>query len=209
MKPFFILLISTLSIIFLHQYFIDFDSLISSALDEDLLEIFIQKQMDLNWRHKYLYPKIFTFLQLTVKTIVISLVVYSGLFFINAAEGIKFLSAIFSSVCMAELIFVIQKAINLVVFMAKPDLTLGFIQQFSPVSLYGLVGKGIGLDYLNYLLKSINLYEVIYVFILAFLISDNIGLGFSKSLKATFLSYGSLMACWVIFVTYMILNTSP
>jgi hypothetical protein len=207
-KPFFILLISNLSLIFLFQYFIDFDALIISALDGDLLEIFLTKQLDLNWKHKFLYPTIFSFLQLTVKTIVISLVIYSGLFFINAAQGIKSLRTVICLVCVAELIFVIEKAVNLVVFMAKPDLTLEFIQQFSPVSLYGFVGKGIGLDYLNYLLKSINLYELAYVFILAFLISDNIGLDFSKSLKATFLSYGSLMACWVIFVTYMILNTS-
>lgn len=162
-----------------------------------------------DWKQKYLLPPTITLVSLIIKTIVISSIIYSGIFLIYAVDcNIKW-GLIFCSVCIAELIFVIKEAINLVVFMANPNLTLEFIQQFSQVSLYGLVGKGIGLDYLNYLLKSINLYEVIYVFILAFLISDNIGLGFSKSLKATFLSYGSLMACWVIFVTYMILNTSP
>ncbi|WP_304516746.1 hypothetical protein [Cecembia rubra] len=60
---------------------------------------------------------------------------------------------IFTPVCIAEFIFVIEKAINLVVFMAKPDLTLEFIQQFSPVSLYDLLGQEIGVDYLNYFLR--------------------------------------------------------
>jgi hypothetical protein len=208
-KAFLIFVLLKLAMFYFFRFNIDYESLLYASYDDEILDIINTNKGSLNWKYKYLFPTTFIFVQLIIKTTAISLIIYTGLFFVNSTEGTKSLGIIFSSVCIAELIFVIEKAVNLVVFMAKPDLTLEFIQHFSPVSLYGLMGQEIGIDYLNYFLKSINLYEMVYVFALAFLISDNLDLGFSKSLKATFLSYGSLMACWVVFVTYLILNTSP
>jgi len=198
-----------MALILLFQYYIDFESLYNLTFDEDLKNIFAQKQQVLTWNEKYIIPFFIFLVQLIIKVVIISLVIFTGLILFTVIKGTKSLGIIFTSVCIAEFVFVIEKAINLVVFMAKPDLTLEFIQQFSPVSLYGLLGQDIGVDYLNYFLRSINLYEIAYILVLAYLISDNLELGFSKSLKTTFFSYGSLMACWVVFVTYLILNISP
>jgi len=204
-----ILFFSKMALILLFQYYIDFESLYNLTFDEDLKNIFAQKQQVLTWNEKYIIPFFIFLVQLIIKVVIISLVIFTGLILFTVIKGTKSLGIIFTSVCIAEFVFVIEKAINLVVFMAKPDLTLEFIQQFSPVSLYGLLGQDIGVDYLNYFLRSINLYEIAYILVLAYLISDNLELGFSKSLKTTFFSYGSLMACWVVFVTYLILNISP
>ncbi|WP_373521514.1 hypothetical protein [Aquiflexum sp.] len=209
MKTFLILILLKFTIFYFLRFNIDYESLFYASYDDEVLDIINKNKENLNWKYKYLFPTIFIFIQLIIKTTAISLIIYTGLFFVNSIEGTKSLAIIFSSVCIAELIFVIEKAVNLLVFIAKPDLTLAFIQHFSPVSLYGLLGQEIGIDYLNYFLKSINLYEIVYILVLAFLISDNLDLGFSKSLKTTFFSYGSLMACWVVFVTYLILNISP
>lgn len=208
MRYFFLLFLISQMIICLFIFLIDWESLYSNFFHKELIDN-LSTSENSNLKYNFLYFIPFSLTMLFIRTTIISLVIFTGLFFVTVIKGTKSLGIIFTSVCIAEFVFVIEKAINLVVFMAKPDLTLEFIQQFSPVSLYGLLGQDIGVDYLNYFLRSINLYEIAYILVLAYLISDNLELGFSKSLKTTFFSYGSLMACWVVFVTYLILNISP
>ncbi len=153
LKPLILLYLLNFSLIILTPYLIDIDQLFLLSLDEELVNLYHEKNnTNLYWGRKIIYPIVF-FIQLIIKASVISFSIYTGLILFTVIKGTKSLGIIFTPVCIAEFIFVIEKAINLVVFMAKPDLTLEFIQQFSPVSLYDLLGQEIGVDYLNYFLR--------------------------------------------------------
>lgn len=206
MKAFSLVFTLNLFVFFLSNYLIDIESMFRLTFDKEMLEVLEGNDIILDWREKYLLPGSFIGIHFFLKVLAISLFVFSFLYLFGKTQT-QVWKDVFSSVCFAELIFVIEKSINILVFVSQPNLTFEFVSGFSPVSIYSIFSGSTIPSYFSFLFRSLNLYEVAYIFALGFLISEKLDIAFSTSLKYVFFSYGTLMACWITFVTFMLLNS--
>jgi hypothetical protein len=137
-----------------------------------------------------------------IKILFASFCLYTGLLLTgNNTEFRK----IFKITLFAEVAFVFATLLRLVLLAFFTDLrTFEEIRSFAPLSLYGLFGNAP--DYLVYPLQTINLFEIIYVFLLAAGLQYFLQQGFKKMLLLVVCSYGLGLLAWMVFVGFLNVN---
>lgn len=114
---------------------------------------------------------------------------------------------LFKIVVLAETIFVISAFIRVGwLFLFSEHLTLEYIQYFQPLSLFNLVVFKKIPQYLIYPLQVVNVFEVIYWVVLAYLIKIHTDKSFDRSLGFITSTYGIGLFAWVVLFTFLSIN---
>ena len=198
------LIIGTFISVFLLNLFVISDELISEYFSNSISTDQLIKILELNqkwqWLGYVLLPVI-----LLLKIAVISSVLYMGTFFFEKKIAYKRLLTI---VTKAEFIFVLVALVKLLWFVFQDDYTLQDVQSFYPLSALSVVGYEELQPWFVYPFQTLNLFELAYWIILAWLIGKEIQSTTDKALKIVASSYGSALLIWVVAVMFFTLNVS-
>ncbi|MCH2197053.1 hypothetical protein [Kordia sp.] len=161
----------------------------------------------LNFKQKWQWVGyLFIPILLLIKVSIIALVLDIGLFFFG--EEMKY-KTIFRAVVKAEFIFlgvIVIKTLWLYCFV--PNYTLVDIQNFYPLSVLTFVNYENIASWLVYPLQTLNLFEVLYWFFLAYLISKQIKQSIGKGFSIVASSYGVSLVIWVTGMIFLSLHLS-
>jgi len=150
---------------------------------------------------KYIYSS--TVIYTTFKLFVVALVLYTALFL--ADHPIPFAKA-FNIVILSEFIFLLSAVLKIIWFLyAYPNGTLSDWHKTYIFSVLSLTGR-VSADW-YYPLQTLNLFEMLYWFILAYGIFCNTSLTYDRSLRIVVFSYLPALFIWVatiVFCTVMI-----
>jgi hypothetical protein len=142
-----------------------------------------------------------------VKYLVVAGIIQIGLL-INSIE-VTF-SKILKVVIIAEFVFLIPVIIKIIWFsFFIHSYNLKDISFFSPLSALNLFSIGTIKQMWVYPLSLINLFELAYIYILAFGIKKVINQSFDNSLKIIAGSYLPGLSLWVIFTLFLTVMTNP
>ena len=201
---YFSLIIGTFVSVFLLNLFVISDELISEYFSNSISTDQLIKILELNqkwqWVGYVLLP-----LVLLLKIAVISSVLYMGTFFFEKKITFK---RLFTIVTKAEFVFVLVGLVKLVWFLFQDDYTLQDVQSFYPLSALSVVGYEELQPWFVYPFQTLNLFELAYWIILAWLIGREIQSTTDKALKIVASSYGSALLIWVVAVMFFTLNVS-
>ena len=195
----------TILLSFLSKWILNIDELLFNTLSEQFTVKQVENLMDMKRDWEWLgYVAIL--LLTSIKVIIIALVLDLGLFIYN--RDLKF-KTLFSIVLKAEYIFlfvIIFKTIWFLIF--QPDFTLEDLQYFYPLSLLNIIGYEGMQPWFIYPFQILNLFELAYWFILAYLIGKEINSTTDKGFSIVASSYGVGLLIWVIGVMFFTLNMS-
>lgn len=202
---FFILLTSTFLLSYLSNYTLNLDELNYNSLAEKLTTTQLKTVLNLQEKWEWVgYVAIAIFLLL--KTSIIAAILDIGCFFFS--KEIKY-KKLFNIVVKAEFLFlfvIIFKTLWFYIF--QQDYTLEDLQYFYPLSALNIIGYQ-GLEtWFIYPFQVLNLFEVAYWFILAYLIGKEINETTDKGLSIVISSYGVGLLIWVVGVMFLTLNMS-
>lgn len=172
----------------------------SEQLTWERFEANFKKQKEWAWVGYLLVPFMFG-----LKFTLITTCLYIGVFLKNL--GLTF-RQLFGVVVVSEVLFLMPTAIKVLWFVFVADgYTLENVVYFSPWALSGWVSITKETDrILVYLLQVINLFEILYIFLLAFGLQTLTKQSYSSSLALTFKSYGLGLALWITFVSFLIVS---
>ncbi len=114
---------------------------------------------------------------------------------------------LFKIALLGEAIFLIAALTKIIYFLLFPkNVTLEFIQTFYPLSLINMVVIEKIPAYLVYPLQLINVFELLYWIILAYLIKIYTNSSFDKSFGFVAKTYGIGLFTWVVLVVFLSIN---
>ena len=116
---------------------------------------------------------------------------------------------IFRVVLVSEFVFLLPVLIKTVWFgLIYNDFSLEELNFFMPFSLANLFNPSQLDPWWIYPLQSINVFEAIYILVLAFGIGTILGENYGKAIKITLPIYTSGLLTWIIFITFITLSIS-
>ena len=203
------IILSVLTIISLFitsRYIITIDVLYNSLSDQLIKEQFlkfIDSQEKFEWI-KYLFAPII----ILFRSFLVSSCLSMGVFFYNTEIDVAF-KKIFRITLIGELVFIIAEYTKVSYFLLKKSsYLLEDIQKFYPLSAINITGY----DGLNswwvYPLQILNLFELTYWVVLAFLIGKEIKKNTDKGFSIVATSYGIGLLIWVIVIMFLTINLS-
>ncbi|WP_345212717.1 hypothetical protein [Mucilaginibacter gynuensis] len=150
--------------------------------------------------NRWLY--VFTALYLILKFLVISIVLKTGFYLFRCSASFK---TVFRATVLAEFIFLIPAMIKIYWYpKAFPDGGMNEWAHFYPLSAMSLLNYR-GTIWV-YPLQSLNFFEVLYWFLLAYILSHNTSVSFDKTIKVVLSSYLPALIIWgVVIVFYTII----
>ena len=179
------------------------EDLLINSLSEQLTQKQIQNYLDFNNKWQWLGYMLLPLL-LFIKIIIIAFVLDMGVFFFGGEIKYK---KLFNIVVQAEYVFLLVIVLKFFWFyVLQQDYTLEEMQYFYPLSMINITGyEGIQVWFI-YPLQVINLFELAYWFILAYLIGKEIKTTTEKGFLIVASSYGVGLLIWVIGVMFFTLN---
>jgi len=181
---------------------------------ESLLHIFFSeflttKQLNeyFEFQDKWHWTSFFyTPLIILIKTSVISLILYIGLFLLS--KETKY-NQLWNATIKAEFIFLLVPIFKIIWFyFFQTNYDLNDIQNFYPLSALNIVGyKGL-VTWFIYPFQILNLFELIYIIYLGFQIGKLTHTNADYGLKIVGLSYVPALVLWVATVMFFTLNYS-
>lgn len=197
------LTIATIGLSFVSKEILNTDELVIRSLAEQLtneqLLDYLKLRNNLEWAHYFVTPII-----LIIKLCLIAGILDIGCFFFE--KEIKY-KKLFNIVVKAEFIFlgvIVLKTGWFLFFM--PNYTLEDLQYFYPLSLINLIDYREYKTWFIYPLQIVNLFEIVYWFLLAHLLGKSLKLSTEKSLIIIASSYGIGLLIWIIAVMFFTLN---
>ncbi len=202
--PFTVLCILTVLLVWITNYWLQIDELILINMSEQLTKDQLEEFISLNAKWKWVgYLSIPLILLLKVGSI--SVVLFMGTFLFDKKIAYK---KLFRIVTTAEFIFIVVGVIKLVWFAFSSDYTIEDVQNFFPLSALSIVDyEGLS-PWFIYPFQTLNLFELLYWIILAYLLGKEIHTSTDKALKIVASSYGSALVIWVVMVMFLTLNLS-
>ncbi|WP_340155372.1 hypothetical protein [uncultured Winogradskyella sp.] len=199
------LIILSLLLLFIFEYLIEYDKLYISSISEILTYAQIEKIIE--FQSKWIWVKyVITPLLLLLKISIIAAIIDIGCFFFSKEIKYKIL---FNIVVKAEFIFLLVIIFKIVWFyIFQPDYTLEDLQYFYPLSALNIVGYQSLKAWFVYPFQVLNIFEVAYWFVLAYLIGKEINETTDKGLSIVASSYGVGLLIWVVGVMFLTLNMS-
>lgn len=202
----YLIIVSISALVFFFQdFFLMNDELFynyyKEQLDLDRIKKLLDVRADLAWINYALLPVIYF-----VKFSLITLWVMCGIILIGYKNSFK---EIFHAVVISEFIWIVPSFIAIIWFgFINTDYTLVDIQYFKPLSLLNLVEVSEVESWLLYPLQSLNLFEVIYMFVLALSLRSIFKKSYKAALSFTIPVYLSALFVWIIFITFLTINLS-
>jgi hypothetical protein len=204
-KLFLILITSALILNILSQKLLNINDLVINSFSEIFTQEQVEEMLELKngwqWIQYFLIPLLLFF-----KVLIISAILDIGCFFFS--KEIKY-KKLFNIVVKAEFIFLLVIIFKTVWFyFFQPSYTLEDLQYFYPLSSLNIIGYQ-GLEtWFIYPLQIVNLFEIAYWFILAYLIGKEINDTIEKGFTIVASSYGVGLLIWVVGVMFLTLNMS-
>lgn len=203
----FFLLIGVLYILvaLLLDSFVLTDMVYHNSLGEQLayerIEELLKYKMEWQWLH-YLLQPIF----ILVKIFLVALCINIGAILMDYEISFP---KIFSIVIQAEIIFALAALLEALVFIALMDVqSLDDIRGFYLLSLITLFDINSLDNWMIYLLRTINFFEVLYIVLLSMGLGWFLQKRFTTSLTFVIGTYGLSLVTWVVFITFLQLNLS-
>jgi hypothetical protein len=142
-----------------------------------------------------------------LKIILISALIY----LILVLNEIKvFYADIIGIVSKSFTIFLVPVVLKVLVFSYSTDpITLDRLQFFSIGSLLNIFDSEGMESWLKVILRSLNIWEVIFIILLAFQLRKYFANDFGKSLSNVLISYGGGLVVWICFAVFISITLSP
>lgn len=178
----------------LHHFLIDF-------LSTDQINSYFEFQDKWHWL-TYLYIPLI----ILIKTSVIALILYVGLFL--SSKETKY-NQLWNATIKAEFIFLLVPIFKIIWFyFFQTNYNLNDIQNFYPLSALNIVGYKSLESWFIYPFQVLNLFELFYIIYLAFQIGNLTETNADYGLKIVGLSYVPSLLLWVTTVMFFTLNYS-
>ena len=204
-RLFFILIIISILLSILSQHLLDIDILLINSLAEQFtteqIKIIINIQEKWQWLGHLLIP-----LLLLLKTAIIATILDLGYFLFG--KEIKY-KKLFNLVVKAEFIFLLVILVKTAWFyFFQTNYSLEDLQYFYPLSALSIIGYEGLQPWFVYPFQVLNLFELAYWFILAYLLGKELESTTDKGLSIVASSYGVGLLIWVVGVMFLTLNMS-
>ena len=209
MKTFVVIWFYSIALFSVNYLLIDIEDLVlHQFLTQEYLEISETVISETIEQLKYWnkFSVIFTFLLFSLKSMIIALVLYTGLFFGGLHEAFN-LTGLFRISVYSEGILVIAGLVKIIVI-SMGDYSYDSLIHYYPLSLLNLFEYDHVDTLFVYPLQLANLFEFGYVFLLIYFMKEEMEISFNKSFKIVISSYGTAMLCWMVFVMFYTLNFS-
>ncbi|RZS99148.1 hypothetical protein [Aquimarina brevivitae] len=200
--PVLVLITSILTLFF--NLSMDMNTLVFNSLSDKLTQEQVVEIMDSSQKWQWLGYVLLPLI-LLLKIAVITAVLYMGIFFFEKKITYK---RLFTIVTKAEFVFVLFGLVKLLWFVFQDGYTLEDVQSFYPLSALNVIGYQELQPWFVYPFQTLNLFELAYWIILAWLLSKEIQSTTDKALKIVASSYGSALLIWVVAVMFFTLNMS-
>lgn len=116
---------------------------------------------------------------------------------------------IFQVVLMAEFVWIVPSILTIIWFgLIDTNYNLVDVQYFQPWSLMSFFDVENIESWLIFPLKSLNLFEIVYMLVLAFGIKKVIDRDYTTSLSFVVPVYGLGLVTWIVFFTFLSINLS-
>ncbi len=202
---FLILSVFTLILGYINKEVLNIDDLLINSLADRLtynqIEEVLNSQQKWQWLGYAIIP-----LLLLLKISIIAAIIDIGCFFFN--KEIKY-KKLFNIVVKAEFVFllvIVFKTLWFYVF--QQDYTLEDLQYFYPLSAINITGYQGLQTWFVYPLQVLNLFELAYWVILAYLLGKELKVSTDKGLSIVASSYGVGLVIWVVAIMFLTLNMS-
>lgn len=181
-------------------------------LTEDLYYYSLGEQLTLDKIEQLFFLKskfewlnyVFVSLSLIIKLILIAIVLYTGV--LLSSLTVKFKN-LFRIVLQTEFLFLFAIFIRFYwIYFFIDDLSLTKLGYFQPLSIINFLKTEEIAAFLVYPLQLVNLFEIGYWFLLAYLLMNLIKKSFWKSFEFVLSTYGVALIIWVVFVVFLTLN---
>lgn len=194
-------------IIFLSSTFLSTDDLIvehySDLLSNDQLSQYLENKKEWWWISYSIIPII-----ILIRTSLVSFCLSVGLFLYDIENKIQF-KQFFRIALIGEFVLVFVGAFKLVYFyFFKIEFTLQELQQFYPLSYINFLDVENLEPWLVYPLQTVNLFEIMYFFVLVYGMHKLLKNNYWKSFEITAASYGTGLLIWLGLVMFLTLNIS-
>ncbi|MBY5951465.1 hypothetical protein KUV23_10805 [Algoriphagus marincola] len=133
-----------------------------------------------------------------------AMLIYLGLYLAKYEISYK---KVFGIVLISEFIFFIPLFIKIIWFSYHP-VSMEAVRLFAPLSLFSLFDAESLQEWLFYPFKVLNVFEVVYWILLAFLLAKCLKSSLDSMLKIVLGYYVSFLFCWVVFVMFISLGNS-
>jgi hypothetical protein len=188
---------------FIINRFIIYDELLIADLKDQIGIDRILEMIDFSnryeWLNYLLLPIIYLF-----KFSIVTIWILCGTIIYGAP--IRFRS-IFKMVVLAEYVWLLPSILFILWFgLFETKYSLIDLEYYAPLSLLSLFDATSIEPWLLFPLKSLNLFEVIYILVLALGIKKIIKKDYDSALKFTLPVYGSALIVWILFITFLSIN---
>lgn len=183
------------------NYFLDLNQLVYKDLSEKLTVEQIEKIFSFQERWKWLNYILLPLLMI-LKITAISWILGIGCFLYSINLEQK---SLFRVVVISEFIFLLPALGKILWFcFVQTDFSLNEVQAFVPLSMQNLIDTSEMPNWSLYPLQIMNLVEVIYCFLLAYLINNRTSA--IKGMKIVLTTYVPALMIWTIFIMFLSLN---
>ena len=150
-----------------------------------------------------------TFVMLILKFTSVSILIFIGVFFADLQREIT-LGNVFKVVIISELIFIAASVVKIVWFIFfVSSYTLEDLSFFYPLSLINLFTESEVASYWVYTLQTINLFQVLYVLMLAYGLGRVGGVRRQSTDKVVLSTYIPGLAIWIAVVMFLTIDVMP
>ncbi len=201
-----IILIIRSIITWVSQEIIYTDELYIKSLSENINHFTIEKVLGIQGRFDwvtYIFTPLTLLLKLTFSTICIKI----GLLLTHVKQSYY---RVFKVTILAEGVFIIAQIIFVIILYINLDLvTLQNSLGFYPLSALNLIGiDNINAQWAIFPLQTVNMFQLFYVIVIAWLLSRQLEQDFVESLNIVLPSYGLGLLLWVTLVAFLTLQLS-
>lgn len=190
---------------FISKIILNTNELLINSLAEQFTQAQIAEAVNSQQKWQWLGYAIIPLL-LLLKISIIAAILDAGCFFFE--KEIKY-KKLFNIVVKAEFVFllvIVFKTIWFYVF--NQDYTLQDLQYFYPLSAINITGYQDLQTWFVYPLQVLNLFELAYWVILAYLLGKELKVSTDKGLSIVASSYGVSLVIWVVAIMFLTLNMS-
>jgi hypothetical protein len=200
-----IVLLSWATIALFYMFIINRSLYVNTLGDQfgnDYIQNVIDKDAKMVWLSYIITP-----LAIAIRALMVSLILFLGTFY--RKNGLK-IGQLFGIALLADMVFLIPGLIKFLWFWSHPDsYDLHALQVFQPLSLLSIFDVNSLATWLVYPLQTLNIFEFIYLFVLAFGIQHSLKTSFDRSLQIVVTTYVPALVLWFVFIMFLTVTFSP
>ncbi len=192
-------------IIYLTKYFLNTDELLYNFYSEKLAQEQVEKLLETQQKWAWIGYAVIPLIIL-IRGSLVALCLSIGVFFYDMEHKIPF-KRFFRIALIGEFVLVLVGYFKFGYFyFIKTEFTLQDLQQYYPLSYINFLDLEKIEPWLIYPLQTVNLFEIVYFFVLVYGMYKLLQNKFGKSIEITAISYGTGLVIWLGLVMFLTLN---